>query len=87
LEVEDVGIFYGHLVFFTAIWYITYMASWYIFMVIWDIIYVSRFGRLSVQIKNLATLLQSAKMTQRRPLASGLDSVTRLGQEFSPLGK
>jgi hypothetical protein len=53
---EDFGIFYGHLVYFTAIWYIFcpfgifcgnflyFVAIWYIFIVIWYIF--SRFGML-----------------------------------------
>jgi hypothetical protein len=28
LEVEKVGLFYGHLEYITTIWYITYMAFW-----------------------------------------------------------
>jgi hypothetical protein len=27
---EDVGLFYGHLVYFTAIWYTYIVAIWYI---------------------------------------------------------
>jgi hypothetical protein len=28
---EDVGIFYAHLVYFTAVWYMYIMSIWYIF--------------------------------------------------------
>jgi hypothetical protein len=30
LAMEDDGIFYNHLVYFTAIWYIYYMVIWYV---------------------------------------------------------
>jgi hypothetical protein len=30
LEMEDVGIFYGHCVYSAAKWYIYFMAIWYI---------------------------------------------------------
>jgi hypothetical protein len=34
LRMENAGICYGHLEYFTVIWYI-FMAIWYIFMAIW----------------------------------------------------
>jgi hypothetical protein len=35
LAMEDIGMFYGHLVYFTAVWYITYVAFGIYFVVIW----------------------------------------------------
>jgi hypothetical protein len=36
LEIENIGIFYGHLEYITVIWYI-FFAIWYIFLAIWYI--------------------------------------------------
>jgi hypothetical protein len=49
---EDVGIFYGYLIYFTLIWYILCPFIWYIyFRVIWYIF--PRYGMLHQE--NLAT--------------------------------
>jgi hypothetical protein len=41
--IEDIGILYGHLVYFTTIWYI--FGHLVYFMIIWHV-YFSRFGML-----------------------------------------
>jgi hypothetical protein len=55
LVMEDVGLFYGHLVYFTAIWYILltfglFSAIWYILLTsgiyYGHLVYFSRFGML-----------------------------------------
>jgi hypothetical protein len=44
LAMENVGIFYVHLVHFTAIWYMYFVAIWYILKLFWYIF--PRFGML-----------------------------------------
>jgi hypothetical protein len=41
---EDVGIFYGHLVYFTAIWYMYAVAFWYILRFFFSMLYQEKSG-------------------------------------------
>jgi hypothetical protein len=54
LRMENAGIFYGHLVYFTAIWYILWPCG--NVMVIWYIFFRFSAFPLSCAKKNLATL-------------------------------
>jgi hypothetical protein len=62
------GLFYGHLVYLTAIWYILWPLG--IFLVIWYIF--PRMGKLYQE--NLATLARNAEIT----FSSGTTIVMRL---------
>jgi hypothetical protein len=55
-SMEDLGMFYGHLVYFITIWYI--LCQFGIFMVIWYSFPVL----VSCTTKNLATLLENKKI-------------------------
>jgi hypothetical protein len=54
LAMEDYGIFYGHLVYFTAIWYILWPLGTFCGKLV---CIFSRFGMLYTPKKNLASLV------------------------------